>query len=366
METATRASTLAPVTDSPMRVDPDDVDLDAYDLIIDVRPHANTAARIPGSLAVRFEDLLASPTEAIPSATSIVLLVCDVGMRSDIAMLKLRADGFDNVTSLSGGVDAWRRRGRSLVGSGGLNNDQLDRYDRHLKLASIGITGQRSLLDATVAVVGAGGLGSPVLAYLAGAGVGTITIIDDDDVDGSNLQRQPIHTIEDIGAPKVDSARSFIESLNPDVTVVTHRRRLDTVNAAELLAGATVVVDASDNFDARYAVNDAAVHLGIPVVFASVYRMEGQVSVFDAAAGPCYRCVFPEPPGDDVPLDCLTIGVLGAITGILGSIQATEAIKLIVGSPETLTGKLLLYDGTRQAFTALPIAKDPDCSVCGG
>ena len=348
-----------------MRVDPDDVDLDVYDVIVDVRPHAENAAGIPGSIAVRFEEILASPAGTIPSPTSTVLMVCDIGMRSDIAMRRLRADGYSGIVSLSGGIDAWRRRGLPLVGAGGLSNDQLDRYDRHLKLASIGTSGQRSLLDATVAVVGVGGLGSPVLAYLAGAGVGTMTIIDDDVVDGSNLQRQPIHTTDDIGTAKVDSARVFIESLNPDVSVVSHQRRIDAINASELLAGATVVVDATDNFDARYAINDAAVRLGVPVVFASVYRMEGQVSVFDAKNGPCYRCVFPEPPGDDVPLDCLTIGVLGAITGILGSIQAMEAIKLIVGSPETLTGTLLLYDGMRQVFTTLPIARNADCSACG-
>jgi len=347
-----------------MRIDPDDVDLDVYDVVVDVRPHAETAAGIPGSIAVRFEEILSSPTDTIPTTTSAILVVCDVGMRSDVVMLQLRATGYAAVSSLSGGIDAWRRRGLPVVGAGGLSNDQLDRYDRHLKLASIGTSGQRSLLEATVAVVGAGGLGSPVLAYLAGAGVGTITIIDDDVVDGSNLQRQPIHTINGIGMAKVDSARAFIESLNPDVTVVSHRRRIDATNAAELLTGASVVVDATDNFDARYAINDAAVGLGVPVVFASVYRMEGQVSVFDATTGPCYRCVFPNPPGDDVPLDCLTIGVLGAVTGILGSLQAMETIKLIVGSGETLTGKLMLYDGTSQTFTTLPVARDPDCSVC--
>lgn len=351
------------MADSPIRIDPDEVELDAYDVIVDVRPHARKAARIPGSDTVRLEQLLASPADAIPERSSAVLLVCDIGMRSDMAASQLHTDGYTNVVSLRGGIDAWRRHGLRLVGASGLTDDQLDRYDRHLKLASIGTTGQRALLDANVVVVGAGGLGSPVLAYLAGAGVGTITVVDDDAVDGSNLQRQPIHAIADIGLAKVDSARSFVESLNPDVTVVTHRCRLDDTNAAGLLEGASVVVDASDNFDARYAINDAAAELGIPVAFASVYRMEGQVSVFDAATGPCYRCVFPKPPEGDVPLDCLTIGVLGAITGILGSIQATEVIKLIVDSGESLIGKLMLYDGTTQEFTMLPVARDPHCAV---
>jgi molybdopterin/thiamine biosynthesis adenylyltransferase len=276
----------------------------------------------------------------------------------------LRRVGYDSVVSLAGGVDAWRAAGLPLVDTAGLTTGQLDRYDRHLKLAQVGIPGQRALLDATVAVVGAGGLGTPVIMYLAAAGVGTIVIIDDDEIDTSNLQRQPIHSTRDVGTSKISSADRFVSGLNPDVTVVPVPDRLDSDNAVAILSGATVIVDASDNFATRYAINDTAVELGIPVVFASVYAMEGQVAVFDANNGPCYRCIFPEPPDGSIPLDCTTIGVLGSITGVLGSLQATEAIKLIVGAGDTLTGKLLLYNAATQSFTTLRIAKDPTCPTC--
>ncbi len=334
-------------------------------MIIDVRPHAATSARLEGSVLVRLEELLASPSQVIETQDAHVLVTCDVGLRSAIAVERLRAAGYTNTMSLRGGIDAWRHEGLPLSGVDGLTSSQLERYDRHLKLGLIGAEGQTKLLGANVAVVGAGGLGSPAIAYLAAAGVGTLTIIDDDTVDSSNLQRQPIHRIHDLANAKVDSAESFVRSLNPDVSVVAHRRRLDTTNATELLEGTTVVVDASDNFNARHAINAASVSLGVPVVFASVYRMEGQISVFDASRGPCYRCVFPDVPDATIPLDCLTVGVLGSVTGILGSMQATEAIKLIVGNNDTLIGTLLLYDGMRQEFTRLPIARDVNCSVCG-
>jgi molybdopterin/thiamine biosynthesis adenylyltransferase/rhodanese-related sulfurtransferase len=344
--------------------EPADISLDDFDALIDVRPHAATSPSIDGSTAVDLTDLLAEPAKWIPSRTSSTLIICDIGLRSGIAVEHLREAGYDAALSLAGGIDAWRTANRSLVDTAGLTTDQLERYDRHLKLAQVGVPGQRALLDATVAVVGAGGLGSPVIMYLAAAGVGTIHIIDDDDVDASNLQRQPIHSTLDVDTPKAASAAEFVSSLNPDVTVVEARNRLNTENAMALLAGATAIVDASDNFPTRYAINDAAVALGIPVVFASVYAMEGQVAVFDARTGPCYRCIFPEPPDGSIPLDCTTIGVLGSITGVLGSLQATETIKLIVGSDDTLTGRLLLYDATRGTFTNLNVAKDPTCPAC--
>jgi len=353
------------VTQLPADAEPREIDLEVLDAIIDVRPHAPTTARIENSLLIRLEDLLEDPAASIPSLQARILITCDMGVRSLLAVERLRAMGYERVMSLAGGIDAWRHEGFPLVGAGGLTDAQLDRYDRHLKLESIGVAGQLALLDANAVVVGAGGLGSPVIAYLAAAGVGTITIIDDDAVDTSNLQRQPLHTTADVGRAKVASAASFVRSLNPDVDVITRAVRLDDQNAKDLLEGATVIVDASDNFAARYAINDAAVELGVPVVFASVYRMEGQVAVFDAAAGPCYRCVYPRPPDHDMPLDCQMIGVLGAITGVLGSIQATEAIKLIVGSAEPSTGRLLIYDGSSQSFTTLPVAKDPSCPTCG-
>jgi molybdopterin/thiamine biosynthesis adenylyltransferase/rhodanese-related sulfurtransferase len=344
--------------------EPVDISLDDFDVLIDVRPHAPTSPSIDGSIVVDLTDLLAEPARWIPSQTSSTLIICDIGLRSGIAAEHLREAGYHAALSLAGGIDAWRAANRSLVDTAGLTTDQLERYDRHLKLAQVGVPGQRGLLDATVAVVGAGGLGSPVIMYLAAAGVGNIVIIDDDDVDASNLQRQPVHSTRDVGTPKAASAAEFVSSLNPDVMVIEVMDRLNSTNAVALLAGATVIVDASDNFATRYAINDAAVALGIPVVFASVYAMEGQVAVFDASTGPCYRCIFPDPPDSSIPLDCTTIGVLGSITGVLGSLQATEVIKLIVGSDGTLTGRLLLYDATTQSFTTLNVAKDPTCPVC--
>ena len=344
--------------------EPTEISLSDFDVLIDVRPHAPTSPSINGSIVVELGDLVAEPAARIPSHSSRALIICDIGLRSGIAAEYLRGAGYRFAVSLAGGIDAWRTAGLPLVDTGGMTTDQLERYDRHLKLAQVGVPGQRALLDATVAVVGAGGLGSPVVMYLAAAGVGTIVIVDDDDVDESNLQRQPIHSIQDIGTSKTSSAANFVSELNPDVTIVEARDRLGTANATGLLEGATVIVDASDNFTTRYAINDAAVALGIPVVFASVYAMEGQVAVFDADQGPCYRCLFPEPPDGSIPLDCTTIGVLGSITGVLGSLQATEAIKLIVGSDGTLTDRLLLYDATAASFTTLRITKDPTCPVC--
>ena len=344
--------------------EPTEILLDDFDVLIDVRPHAATSPSISGSTAVDLTNLLAEPARWIPSRTSSVLIICDIGLRSGIAAEHLKEAGYHSALSLAGGIDAWRTAGLSLVDTAGLTTDQLERYDRHLKLAQVGVPGQRALLDATVTVVGAGGLGSPVIMYLAAAGVGTIVIIDDDDVDASNLQRQPIHSTDDVDTPKAGSAAEFVSSLNPDVTVVEVSDRLSHENAVALLKDATVIVDASDNFPTRYAINDAAVALGIPVVFASVYAMEGQVAVFDASTGPCYRCIFPEPPDGSIPLDCTTIGVLGSITGVLGSLQATEAIKLIVGANDTLTGRLLLYDAASGTFTTLNIKKDPTCKTC--
>jgi molybdopterin/thiamine biosynthesis adenylyltransferase/rhodanese-related sulfurtransferase len=344
--------------------EPTDISLDDFDVLIDVRPDAATSPSIDGSTAVDFTELLAEPTRWIPTPTTRTLIICNIGMRSGFAVNHLRDAGYHAALSLAGGMDAWRAANLALVDTAGLTTDQLERYDRHLKLAQVGVSGQRALLDATVAVVGAGGLGSPVIMYLAAAGVGTIHIIDDDDVDASNLQRQPIHSTHDVDAPKAASAARFVSSLNPDVTVVEVKSRLRNHNAAVLLEDATVIVDASDNFPTRYAINDAAVALGIPVVFASVYAMEGQVAVFDASTGPCYRCIFPDPPDGSIPLDCTTIGVLGSITGVLGSLQATEAIKLIVGTDDTLAGRLLLYDAERGTFTTLNVNKDPTCKTC--
>ena len=245
-----------------------------------------------------------------------------------------------------------------------LDADQLDRYSRHILLDDVGAAGQAALLDASVLVVGAGGLGAPILQYLAAAGVGTIAIADDDVVERSNLQRQVIHGNDDVGRKKVDSAAEFIAALNPDVTVERHPVRVRPDNVADLVAGRDVVVDASDNFPTRFLLNDACVLADTPLCHGAIYRFEGQATTFSGGQ-PCYRCLFPEAPPEDVAPDCSTAGVLGVLPGTIGAIQATEALKLILGEGETLEGRLLVYDASDLTFETIPLRPDPDCPVCG-
>ncbi|WP_226012092.1 SAMP-activating enzyme E1 [Halomicrobium salinisoli] len=245
-----------------------------------------------------------------------------------------------------------------------LDPEQLDRYSRHVIMDDVGPEGQAALLDARVLVVGAGGLGAPVLQYLAAAGVGTLGIVDDDVVERSNLQRQVIHGDDDVGRPKVDSAREFVAQLNPDVTVETHETRLDADNVDDLIADYDVVVDASDNFATRFLVSDACTLAGVPFSHGAIYRFEGQVTTF-SGEGPCYRCLFPEAPPEGAVPDCATAGVLGVLPGTIGNIQATEVVKLILGEGETLEGRLLVYDASRMSFEEVPVAPRSDCPVCG-
>ena len=246
-----------------------------------------------------------------------------------------------------------------------LSSAETLRYSRHLILPDIGLVGQQRLKAARVLVVGAGGLGSPAALYLAAAGVGTIGLVDWDVVDVTNLQRQIIHGTSGIGTAKLDSARARLRDLNPHVQVETFSTRLTSDNALDILRGFDVVVDGSDNFPTRYLVNDACVLLGKPNVYGSIFRFDGQASVFDARVGPCYRCLFADPPPPDLVPSCAEGGVLGVLPGIIGSIQALETIKLIVGVGETLVGRLLLCDARRMQFRELALAKDPDCPVCG-
>jgi sulfur-carrier protein adenylyltransferase/sulfurtransferase len=244
--------------------------------------------------------------------------------------------------------------------------DQVRRYARHVILPGIGGDGQRKLMDARVVVIGAGGLGSPAAMYLAAAGVGTLGLVDFDDVELSNLQRQLLHDTDDVGRPKVDSARERLVGLNPNVEVITHRTLLSSDNAFNVLGPYDVVVDGTDNFPVRYLVNDAAQMLGKPLVYGSIYQWEGQASVFlPGQETPCYRCLFPEPPPPGTVPSCAEGGVFGVLPGILGSVQAVEAIKLVLGAGETLAGKLLLYDALRNEFTTVKLRWDPDCPVCG-
>ena len=246
-----------------------------------------------------------------------------------------------------------------------LSHEELLRYSRHLTLPDVGLAGQAKLKDARVLLIGAGGLGSPAALYLAAAGIGTIGLVDFDLVDRSNLQRQILHGTSGIGTPKTDSARARLQDVNPHVTIETFAERLSSANALEIVRDFDIVIDGSDNFPTRYLVNDACVLLGKPNVYGAVFRFDGQVSVFDATRGPCYRCLYAEPPPPDLVPSCAEGGVLGVLPGIIGSLQALEAMKLIVGFGESLIGRLVLFDGRRMQFRELALEKDPDCPVCG-
>ncbi len=268
---------------------------------------------------------------------------------------------------MAGGTEAWRASGLRWEAPAGspLTPDQARRYSRHLLMPEVGPEGQARLLDARVLLVGAGGLGSPAALYLAAAGVGTLGIVDFDVVDVSNLQRQVLHTTDRVGVPKVESARAAIGALNPEVRVVAHDAMLGPENVAAIIDAYDVVVDGTDSFETRYALNDAAVRLGIPVVHASVYRFEGQLTVFDAADGPCYRCLYPSPPPPELAPPCSVAGVLGVVPGIMGMLQANEALKLLLGIGDPLVGRLLLFDALETSFEELRLRRDPDCPTCG-
>lgn len=309
-----------------------------------------------------------------PRRDAPLLLVCARGQRSLRAAAALRQRGFENVISVRGGVDAWRAAGLpmapgSLTASASLDADALARYDRHLRLASVGVEGQQRLLAARVVVVGAGGLGSPAAFYLAAAGVGTLVLIDDDRVDRSNLQRQILHTEASVGAPKVASARERLLALNPRIAVEAVEGRLGPENVEDWLRAADVVIDGSDNFATRYLVDAACRELGIPLVYGAVERFTGQVSVFDAGRqrgrAPCYRCLFPEPPGADAAPNCAEAGVLGVLPGLVGLLQATEGLKLLLGIGEPLIGRVLAVDALAMRFRELSLEADPECPGCG-
>ena len=287
-----------------------------------------------------------------PRRTSPVVLYCAVGNRSAFAAKTLVELGYTNVHSLAGGIEDWKRDGLEIVLPRTLSPEKRARYSRHLLIPEIGEEGQLKLLDARVLLIGAGGLGSPASLYLAAAGVGTLGIIDADIVDETNLQRQIVHSLDTLGTPKVDSAKRAIGALNPDVNVVTYRERLTSENIDRILdAGWDVIVDGADNFPTRYLVNDASVWRGIPVVHGSIYRFEGQVTVFKPHEGPCYRCLFPEPPPPELAPSCAEGGVLGVLPGIIGSLQTNEAIKLAAGIGEPLVGRLLLFDALSTEFS---------------
>ncbi len=295
-----------------------------------------------------------------------VLVYCNVGNRSAVAADALvREHGFGDVASVEGGIAAWEAAGLPVVVPEGMSAEQRNRYSRHTLLPEVGVEGQLKMLNAKVLLIGAGGLGAPAALYLAAAGIGTLGLVDDDEVDESNLQRQVIHNTERVGMPKTESARKTIESLNPDVQVVEHRTRLDASNIIDIISDYDVIVDGADNFPTRYLLNDASVRLRKPVVSASILAFDGQISTFVPFEGPCYRCLYPTPPPAELAPSCGAAGVLGVMAGVMGLLQANEVIKLVIGIGEPLIGRLLLYDSMGTRFTELKVRRDPECPICG-
>lgn len=335
-------------------------------VLVDVREqHEWNEGHLPGALHVPRGYLELQIEEAVPGRGRPVVLYCAGGVRSLLAAETLRQMGYREPISMSGGYTAWKNAGLPTVVPRTLGEEARKRYSRHLLVPEVGEQGQLKLLDAKVLLLGAGGLGAPAALYLAAAGVGTIGIVDADVVEASNLQRQIIHSTARLGKPKVESARETIEGLNPDVKVVTHNDWLGRGNVAQLIADYDLIVDGTDNFPTRYLVNDAAVIAGKPVVHGSVFRFEGQVTVFKPGEGPCYRCLFPEPPPPELAPSCAEAGVLGVLPGTIGMLQATEAIKLILEIGEPLVGRLLTYDALSETFDELRLRRDPDCPACG-
>jgi molybdopterin/thiamine biosynthesis adenylyltransferase len=335
-------------------------------VLVDVREqHEFEESHIPGAVHVPRGHLESRIEGAAPDKSQRVVLYCASGNRSALAAHTLQQLlGYEQAESMEGGITLWKDRGYDVEVPRALTADQRQRYSRHLLIPEIGLEGQLKLLDAKVLLLGAGGLGSPVALYLAAAGVGTLGIVDDDEVDLTNLQRQIAHTNDRVGTPKVDSAEQSIAAINPEVEVVKYKTRLDAENIMEIIEGYDVIVDGADNFPTRYLLNDASVRLRIPVVSASILGFDGQLSVFAPYEGPCYRCLYPTPPPAELAPSCGANGVLGVLPGTMGMLQATEVIKMIVGAGEPLVGRLLLYEALSETFTELKVKRDPDCPIC--
>jgi molybdopterin/thiamine biosynthesis adenylyltransferase/rhodanese-related sulfurtransferase len=335
--------------------------------VIDVREQSEwDAGHIPDATLLPLADVPQRVAEVVPDKGAPLLLHCAVGGRSARAAGWLVELGYTNVVSMKAPLGHWKEQGgaweepRQL-----LTPAQQRRYSRHLLIPEVGQEGQRKLLDAKVLLIGAGGLGSPIALYLAASGVGTIGFVDDDVVDESNLQRQVLHGVERIGMLKVDSAELTLRGLNPETVVVKHVERLDAGNVVRLIADYDVIVDGTDNFDTRYVLNDAAVRLRKPVVHGSIYRWDGQVTTFVPFDGPCYRCMYPTQPPDELAPACSVAGVLGVLPGMVGMLQANEVLKLLLGVGETLAGRLLMLDAMGTTFDEVRIWRDPACPACG-
>jgi molybdopterin/thiamine biosynthesis adenylyltransferase/rhodanese-related sulfurtransferase len=335
-------------------------------VIVDVRESDEwDAGHIPGAKFVTRGHLESRIEGAAPDRSARVILYCASGNRSALAAKTMVEDlGYERVESMTGGYTLWKDRGYAVEVPRTFTPEQRQRYSRHFLLPEVGVEGQQKLLDAKVLLLGAGGLGSPTALYLAAAGVGTIGLVDDDVVDVSNLQRQVIHTTASVGTPKVDSAERAINDLNPDVRVRKHQVRLDASNIVDIIKDYDIVVDGVDNFPTRYLLNDATVRLKIPVVSAAILGFEGQLSVFAPYEGPCYRCLFRQPPPAELAPSCGANGVLGVLPGTMGLLQSTEVVKLIIGEGDPLIGRLLIYDALGATTTELKVRRDPECPIC--
>jgi molybdopterin/thiamine biosynthesis adenylyltransferase/rhodanese-related sulfurtransferase len=335
-------------------------------ILVDVREKDEyLEGYIPGARWIPRGFLESRVEDQIPEKSAAVVLYCAGGTRSALAARSLGELGYTNVQSMAGGFTAWKRAGLTFDRPYVMTQDQSIRYARHTMLPEVGEEGQVKLLKSKMLLLGAGGLGSPSGLYLAAAGVGTMGIIDDDVVDSSNLQRQIFHSTDRVGLPKVESAMKAINGLNPDVKVVPYKTRLTSDNVLDIIKDYDVIVDGVDNFPTRYLLNDAALKLNKPVVHASIYRFEGQVTCFVPDEGPCYRCLYPEPPPPDMAPSCQEAGVLGVLPGVVGVLQATEAIKLVLGVGKTLAGRLLMYDAMATKFREMKLRRDPNCPTCG-
>jgi sulfur-carrier protein adenylyltransferase/sulfurtransferase len=319
---------------------------------------------IPGAIHIPRGNLESRIDNAVPDRSQPVIVYCASGNRSVYAAKTLGELGFANVQSMAGGFSEWKQNGNEWKVPRTLDHAQLERYSRHVLIPEVGEEGQLKLLDSKILLIGAGGLGSPAGLYLAAAGVGTIGIIDADVVDRSNLQRQILHTEDRIGMPKVDSAELAMKAINPDVEVVKYTERLTSENVLDVITGYDVIVDGTDNFPTRYLLNDASLVAGIPVVHGSIYQFEGSVTVYAPRVGPCYRCQYPEPPPAELAPSCAEGGVLGVLPGVVGGLQATEALKLVLGVGDPLIGRQLRYDALAMEFVELKMHRDPECPVC--
>jgi sulfur-carrier protein adenylyltransferase/sulfurtransferase len=334
-------------------------------VVLDVRePDEHEQGALVGALHIPRGHLEAQIEGKVLTKDTPIVVYCAGGVRSAFAAKTLAELGYTDVVSMAGGFGRWKDEGREWKTPVSLSAEQRNRYQRHLLLPEVGVDGQVKLLGAKVLMLGAGGLGSPSAMYLAAAGVGTIGIVDMDEVDASNLQRQILHNMDRIGDRKVDSAKKTLGLINPDVNVVAYDTRLSAENVMDIIDGYDVIIDGADNFPSRYLLNDASLKKKIPVVHGSIFRFEGQATVFNPYVGPCYRCMIPEPPPAELAPSCAEAGVLGVLPGIIGSIQALEAIKIILGIGDTLQGRLLAYDSMEQSFRTFNVPRDPQCPAC--